>query len=408
MGETKNVWSGMTLFKDYICRLLLGMTVILLFSCSENVLDSALTVRGNCIEIKLVGERDKESIVENISIIDAKQLAKYDVSYYRVVYRTEYMGRGIDASGLLLIPKDVWDCRLIGYFHGTNIPIGLAGVNKQIPSYYRGERENFIEVRNVGLCWASAGYAVFMPDYIGYGVSKDVEHPYNYYPEMFKSNIDGLLAVKSFLIEKGYASCDKLFLAGWSQGAGASLSAHKYIEESYTGEFTVMASSNVAGPYNFAGFMDDIVERQNESTDIMNILSWSAYALNKYSGLNIPADQVFAYPVYDQISALNTPSKKPAEVFNSLFLSKLNGSDEDRFKKVALANSFHKGWEPQGAIFFHHCGGDKVVPIFNTEDAFKGLRRNNLVIYTYIINGGSHYTLDSFIYRSVIDFDGIK
>ena len=400
--------SMMTLKKNIYSGLFAILIAILLFSCSDNILNSAIIDRGDYVEIKLVGERSKGEIIANISLIDAGQLAIYDVSYYSVVYRTEYMGRDIDASGLLLIPKNVEDCRLIGYFHGTNIPIGIAGVNKQVPSLYRGEQSYFIEVRNIGFCWASAGYAVFMPDYIGYGVSRGVEHPYNYYPEMFKSNIDGLLAVKSFLTEQGYAPCDKLFLAGWSQGAGASLSAHKYIEESYADKFTVLASSNLAGPYNFAGFLDDIVERQHETVDIINILSWSAYALNKYSGLHIPQDQIFAYPVYDQISALNTPSKKPSEVFNSLFLSKLNRSDQDSFKKAALENSFHTGWSPKGAVFFHHCGGDRIVPIFNTEDAYNGLRRNNLIIQSYIVNGGSHYTMDSFVQRTIVDFDGIK
>ena len=396
----------MNLRRYICCSFFSVLMAILLLSCSDNVLSSIID-RGSYLEVKLIGECSMQDIIADVSVIDAGRFAKYDVSYYRVVYRTQYMGRGIDASGLLLIPKSVDDCRLIGYFHGTHIPIGIAGVNNQIPSFYRGDRGGFVEVKNIGLPWASAGYAVFMPDYIGYGVSKEEEHPYNYYPEMFESNIDGLLAVKSFLSEQGYLSCDKLFLTGWSQGAGASLSAHKYIEEGYDDKFTVMASSNMAGPYNFAGFMDDIVERQNETIDIMNILSWSAYALNKYSGLHIPTDQMFVYPVYDQISALNTPSKKPSEVFNSLFLSKLNASDDNSFKSVALANSFHEGWSPKGAIFFHHCGGDTVVPVFNTEDAYMGLKKNHIV-QTYIVNGGTHYTLDGFVRRTILDFDNIK
>ena len=380
----------------------------ILSSCSDDLLSNLTVERGDYIEIKLVGELGLDSIIEYVSIVDIRQLVKYDVSYYKVVYRTEYMGRGIDASGLLLIPKGVDDCKLLGYFHGTQIPINLAGVNKQIPSFYRGERRDFIEVRNIGLPWASAGYAVFMPDYIGYGISAGVEHPYNYYSEMFKSNIDGLLAVKSFLTEQEYISSGNLFLTGWSQGAGASLSAHKYIEESYADDFKVIASSNMAGPYNFSGFMDDIVERQYEATDIINVLSWSAYSLNKFSGLHIPSDQIFAYSVYDQISALNTPSRKPANIFNSLFLSRLNASDEDSFKKIASANSFHKDWKPKGAVFLHHCGGDRVVPIFNTTDAYAGLRGNDSFVQMYQVNGGSHYTLDNFVYRTIVDFKALE
>ena len=384
------------------------VTLLSLFSCGKEISQSGKKSRGEYVEIALVGRCTAGFIADNVIVIDAGATSIYDVSYYKVVYKTEYMGRTIDASGLLLLPEGINDCRLIAYFHGTQIPIGLAGVDKQIPSFYRGESRNFIEVRNVGLCWASAGYAVFMPDYVGYGISKGVEHPYNYYPEMFKSNLDGLLAVKSFMAENGYALCDKLFLAGWSQGAGASLSAHKYIEESYSDLFTVLASSNLAGPYNFSGFMDEVISRKGETLDIMNILSWSAYSLNKFSGLNIPTDQIFAYPVYDQISALNTPSGKPSKVFNSLFLSKVNASDEDAFKKVAAANSFHRGWRPSGQVFLHHCGGDEIVPYYNTTDAYMGLRIGGAKVQVYTVNGGSHYVMDNFVYHTIQDFNAIK
>ena len=389
------------------CSLLVILTFLLL-SCSEEMLHSNKS-RGEYVKISKLGRRTAKSIIEDIVVIDAGSTSIYDVLYYKVIYKTEYMGRIIDASGLLLLPENVKNCRLVAYFHGTQIPIGgLAGENNQIPSFYRGESENFIEVRNVGLCWASAGYAVFMPDYVGYGVSSKEEHPYNYFPEMFKSNIDGLLAVKSFLVEQGYTSCEKLFLAGWSQGAGASLSAHKYIEESYSDQFTVMASSQVAGPYNFAGFVEDVISRKDEPSDIMNILSWSAYSLNRFSGLNIPLDQLYTYPVYDQISALNTPSKKPTGVFNSLFLAKVNASAEDNFNRAAQDNSFHKGWQPIGSLFLHHCGGDKIVPSFNTTDAYTELRKGAANVKMYIVNGSSHYVLDGFIYNTIRDFNGIR
>jgi dienelactone hydrolase len=113
-----------------------------------------------------------------------------------------------------------------------------------------------METRNIALGWASAGFAVFVPDYIGFGITSDKEHPYLAYDELFKSNVDGLLAVKQFLSQQDITYDNRLFLAGWSQGAGACLSAHKFIQEQYASEFTVTASSSLAGPYNFRHFID--------------------------------------------------------------------------------------------------------------------------------------------------------
>ena len=78
----------------------------------------------------------------------------------------------------------------------------------------------------MGLTWASAGYTVFIPDYIGFGLTLGKDHPYLYYPEMFISN-----------------------------------------------DFTVVASSGLAGPYNFKRFAESFLERKNEEIDALPIFS---------------------------------------------------------------------------------------------------------------------------------------
>ena len=209
---------------------------------------------------------------------------------------------------------------LIAYFHGTEIPSKLLKMENVTPSQYFGDKKTHRDVRNMGLTWAAAGFAVFLPDYIGFGITSQEDHPYVYYPEMFQSNYDGLLAVKSFLKENGYGYDNRLFLTGWSQGAGASLSAHRYIQENHADAFQIIASSGLAGPYNFHRFAMSALANQEEKVDILPILSWGLFALNKYSTLKRPTDQIYAYPVFDQMSALIVPSMIPKDVFNPLFL----------------------------------------------------------------------------------------
>src|SRR5690606_28347671 len=147
-------------------------------------------------------------------------------------------------------------------------------------------------------------------------------------PEMFISNIDGLLAVKKVFRQKNIDYDNRLFLAGWSQGAGAALSAHKYIQENYADDFTVVATSGLAGPYHFSHFAETFLERRKESIDALPIFSWGLYSLNKFSALRRPTDQIYTYQVYDQFASILVPSKIPDEIFSDYFLNHwMNGSD---------------------------------------------------------------------------------
>ena len=355
------------------------------------------------------GSLTKQEIIDRVTELSASSFAQYAVSYEAVTYRTQYMGKPIDSRGLLILPKNAGKVYLIMYCHGTELPSVRLNVDRITPSLYDGGKNDFRDVRNMGLGWATAGYAVFIPDYIGFGLTLGKDHPYVYVTEMFVSNIDGLLAVKKVLQQKGLAYDNRLFLAGWSQGAGASLSAHKYIQENYANEFTMVASSNLAGPYNFNRFAESFLDKKNEEIDALPIFSWGLYSLNKFSTLHRPTDQLYSYPVYDQFSSILVPSNKPAQVFSDYFLSKwANGSDA-ALKKALVENSFHQGWNPVGKVFLHHGDADGLVPSYNTGDAYNGLTAAGGDVKKYIYPGGGHTSeLGNFISNTLTDFNLLK
>lgn len=365
--------------------------------------------RGTLIGSSAGGSLSKAQVAAAITEFPAQNIVLYEVTYQAITYRTTCEGKAIDASGLLLLPAGVDSIPLIAYFHGTQVPLKQAGIDKSTPSFYKGEQEDFLEVRNMGLSWASAGYGVFIPDYIGFGTADEKEHPYLYYPEMFKSNIDGLLAVKQLLADQGHPDDKRLFLTGWSQGGGACLSAHKYIQEGYADKFTIVASSGLAGPYNYSGLIDMVLKRRNEEVNIISICSWALYAANKFSGLKRPTDQIWSYPVYDQISALNTPSRIPARVFNLYLLAGISNHTDPELEKVIRNNSFHQGWKPMGKVFLHHGDADDVVPYFNSADAETGLKAEGGDVKLYTYPGGNHATeLDNYITNTLRDFNALR
>ena len=365
--------------------------------------------RGDLIDAGPEGLLSKEKLSAYITELAIGANAKYDVKYRYITYRTEYNGRPTDTRGLLLMPDGLDTAYLVAYLHGTHVPLKAAGPEKQTPSNYKGEGDNFLELRNVGLSLATAGYTVFLPDYIGYGITEGMEHPYIYYPELFKQNIDGLLAPKKYLNANGYYYDNRLFISGWSQGAGACLSAHKYIQEQYPAEFTVLASSGLAGPYNFRAFLQDLFNRKDQEIKYVSIYSWGVYTVNKFSGIKRPTDQLWSYPVYDQASALITPSLRPDKIFNNFFIARILDGTDTQMTAAIAGNSYHQGWQPVGKVFLHHGDADEIVPYFNSEDAKAGLTAagGDVTLYTY--PGGSHDSeLDKYVLKTIDDFNALK
>ncbi|MCC5938094.1 MAG: hypothetical protein JJU34_12505 [Lunatimonas sp.] len=366
--------------------------------------------RGVIVEIIPRGSLSRNEILERMNELDGSLVAQYDVSFFSITYRTQYMGKPIDSRGLIIVPQGVGRADLLMYTHGTELPSEILGARDVSPSNYSGEMETNRDVRNMGLGWASAGYVVFMPDYIGYGITIGSDHPYMYMEEMFISNIDGLLAAKEYIMTRTDLSYDnRLFLAGWSQGGAASLSTHRFIQEQYADEFHVLGSSHLAGPHNFERFHNDKMGRGGEEVLIMPIFSWAVYSINKFSELRRPTDQLYNYPVFDQMSSILTPSSDPALVFKPYFRTNILNGNDTAYEAVLKRNSNHQGWLPEGKVILHHGDEDEIVPYYNSEDARDGILEagGDVAFYTY--PGGGHTSeLGNFIINTTIEFNQLR
>lgn len=386
---------------------------LFIVSCSPDE-QTPIKSKGSLVEYVVSGSLTKDQVVRNISEYDASGIARYGIRYYRIEYSTTYLGDPINSRGLLLVPDGVSYPEFIAYFHGTHPPFTLSVAKKQAPSRYDGSGNDwtnlsYLEVRNIALAWASAGYVVFMPDYIGYGITEEKEHPYIYYPELFEANIDGILAAQSCMEELGYGENGNLYLTGWSQGAGAALSAHKFIQEQYADRFNVLATSSLAGPYDFVSFLKDILDQKDQECEIMNMMSWAAYSLNKFSGLKRPTDQIFSYPVYDQMAAYRPPSKVPSKVFNNYLVSSILNCQDLQFWEIVKQNSFHENWKPEGKVFLHHGNADKTVPYYNSVKAYDGLSAMGGDIKLHTYPNGEHKTeIENFVKNTLEDFATIR
>lgn len=379
----------------YLFSILIGL--LFLTSCKK---EEANFTPGSFITVKEIKTLSKAECIQLVDSADIQSFANYDVKLIEVVYASEYEGKSITTSGMLFMPvgKDTID--FVTYCHGTVVPLKLLGMDEDTPSLYAGQNAGFTEIKNVGLAWASAGYTVFMPDYIGYNRTRDKEHPYVYYPELFKSIHDGNLAVKHYFSTLTNYYDNNLFLTGWSQGGAASLASQRYYESQYPDEFHIKASLNLSGPYSFQRFVKSVFDNKDEYNDKINIYSWAMYSLNKFSEMKRPNDRFWSYPVYDQVTAFNPPEKIASHIFNNYFYKQMVNGTDTQVNEILKRNSTISGWLPVAPVYLFHGDADDYVPYFNTEDCYNGLTAEGATINLTTYHGDNHYSVFS---RYLID-----
>jgi len=291
------------------------------------------------------------------------------VDAYRITYTTtDLEGRLDTASGLLLIPQDI-DRALPQaiYQHGT------VNSRSDVPSELRGGWE-------LGLALSSFGFVTVAPDFQGLGTSRGI-HPYVHSDSQALAAIDLLIAVQPFLTENGIDITEQLFITGYSQGGHAAMAAHKVIQESYSDQFEVTASSPMSGPYNISGDMIDFTLGDKEF-DFLSYLAWTILSYQRaygdlYSGgideiykdKYVGPIEQFANEEID-LGELNTLLRSLVLEESELALPRLMLKENildiilskaDHPINTALADNDLHNWIPQAPVRMMYCGMDEQV-----------------------------------------------
>lgn len=169
-----------------------------------------------------------------------------NVEAYSVEYKTPGQNHDTDpmqivrtTSGLVILP-DTPDKKIRGivlYFHPTEFGKSLVPscINKSTttPEYCnitadKGNNKGFNTFAYLASIYASRGFAVVAPDYLGMGSDWNNVHPYVAYPEINAiSGFNMFPALRKILSERGIANTENLplMITGFSEGAGYALKA---------------------------------------------------------------------------------------------------------------------------------------------------------------------------------------
>ena len=198
------------------------------------------------------------------------------------------------------------------------------------------------------------GYALVMPDYLGYGITRDRKHPYLHYRLAARNTVDLYLAAAEFLEKLSRTpENDSLVIVGFSQGAQTAVATLMLLETEYP-EIAVKQLFAGSGPYDVARTYDVAMAKDNAGltfTIPMLVMgtSWS-YDL----GLN-PSD--FMYP--------KTIRKAEKYVFHK----------DHTATEVVLLNRF--GLSKKVSRYMTPEGMDKTQP--ETARLYKGLTQSSIV-----------------------------
>jgi len=335
---------------------------------------------------------------------DHPQLAMFvrnGYTIYRLTYNTvSPSGEAVVASGALYVPDVKGALPLLNYNHGTIFP----SKEKNAPSYINDRDAE----SGIAKLFAANGYLVVMPDYIGYGTTKNLEHPYGAYHITAKAVKDMLYAVKEFCADKELTLSGKNFFSGWSEGAAVSMATVLDLEKNNDGNFKPTATVLNAGPYYTSAFVDHILDAKDD-LKYMKSYVWVLQSYNRLYNISKPPAYYFTEPNAGMLKKEGVEAditNNPGELFTDVFRLSYKAG-----KETALVNAFKENdlWtgHPGSPVIFCHGDKDDYVPLFNSQEAYDEMKAKGADVQLKIFKGHSHTSsVFNYLQTAFMAFEG--
>jgi acetyl esterase/lipase len=340
----------------------------------------------------------------------SRRWIKHDIDVYRVTYDTQDAdGAPIVASGAVLIPKTC-QSRLMCYCRGTIIPVYDEYT---APSYYDLKNNESIyqnyEPSFLIASFASAGYVVAASDGIGYGATKGREHPYVHAPSLARTSLDLLRAARELAARKEVEVAPRVFITGWSEGGLAGIALHKLIEDDCRAEFSVAASSLLAGCYALSAMMDLFCQCDEDFPE-HQIYYWMLRSMARVYHLKRPFNQTVVPPFAAALEedVLADAPKNPRVGLNPRFRDAYLNDPNDEMRRAFQDNDRYD-WKPVAPVYLHHGTHDDIVPFFCAQMAYDAMRARGGRVKLYPYLGKDHYQpVNTYVTRSLADFAALR
>ena len=312
--------------------------------------------------------------VQNSAFGDIAKYIDYGVSLYSITYNTTYKGENIKASGLVAFPETNNAVPILNFNHGT------TSLHRDAPTEDLFQYSFFSNA-------ASAGYIFVIPDYLGFGVSDDILHPY------YRSDITGLTivdmlkATKELAEIEGYNFNGNVFLSGYSEGGFATMSAHKTLEENNFQGLNLVASAPASGGYDMTGMLNYFLSLGTYHQPYY--LAYVAISYKTSYDWGLQLSDIFNEPYASLIPQYFNGQYSGGEI-NSVLSYSVNLLLNENFRNNFYSdpslnvvveafeeNSFNQ-WVPKTKMFMYHGTADITVPYQNSVDTYNNFIANGV------------------------------
>ena len=320
---------------------------------------------------------------------------KYDVQIWNITYETVYKGSNITASGRAFVPLgNGQEFSYLAFAHGT------ITADRDAPSAL-----SIVDIETfVYAAMASTGLITVVPDFIGFGSSKEIMHPYYVEETSALVVVDGLRAVRELMNKEEISSDAELYLSGYSEGGYVAMATHKYIEEHDLEYFNLRASFPACGGYDMKGVRDFFFDQQIYVPPYY--MAYIAESYRTYYDIDSSwASQIFNKPyaqriinIFDGISdGAQINSQLNDTVAALISFNFLSNPEDEKYSEISdlFEQNSLLDWKPTIPIYLCHGDADITIPYQNSVDTynvFLALGSSPEIVTLTTFEGSDHYT----------------
>lgn len=307
---------------------------------------------------------------------------RYGVDTYRVVYRTvDPKGRPTTASGLLAFPRNAERrLRTVSFTHGTELfKDDVASVSTEVWS------------QAPALTYASAGFAVVLPDYLGLGLGPGRQQWMDV-PSETTTALDLLRAADSYAPTVGRELGRDVLITGFSQGASAALGLARALQEGADPRFRAAALAPVSGAYAFRDVaLPALLDGRANPKDGVIYTALALVSFNRLHHVYDSPGEVFRAPYSRTIEGLldgthtgqevvaRTPDTVD-ELLTAHGRALLAHPTGGLAAALRITDGVCTGWTPRAPVRLYYAEGDEQAVNGNSEHCQASFRARGVEV----------------------------
>ena len=304
----------------------------------------------------------------------------------------------IRLSGKVVLPKEGKPKRMILVSHYT------VGSNAEAPS-------NCFSLEGI---LVQQGYGLIIPDYLGYGITANLVHPYLVMDLTARNVVDMYLAVRPWLEAVDRApEKPELILMGYSQGGANTMAVQHLIETEYWNEndpqrIAIHRVFAGGGPYDVKATYERFVVTDTAGYPVAVPLV--VQGMIKGNKLNIQMSDMMQGWLCEKMdpwinskkyctSALNTMigTKVTHELLTKEAMDQKSDKVAELYKAMNANSIISFNWQPESPVYMMHSMDDETVPYANASNAKNKWQYANIT-YNFGHYGGHVKTCLRFIF----------